>query len=132
MDNGVIVNGTIKDAVDTVTPRLAIRDANLRNVNLYNYCHIPALCGYYFIDSVDVLAADVFLFNLRLDVLKTFETEIKQATATITQRENANPYISNREYVSDTRPIFQKLEFSEDAPFMEYGDIILTTIKGNV
>lgn len=124
-------NGVIFDDFDLITPSIRLRTkTNFTDLQQYNYLLLDG--KYYFVENVVILATDVYRFDLRLDVLNTYPTEIKNATATVINKENANAYISSRETATDVRPQFAKINFSVDAPFMEYGDIILTTTKGNV
>lgn len=136
LDNGTAqtLNGVFFDYFDKITPQIKVRTkVNLTDLKTFNYCYIAALeNSYYFIENITIISNDVFKFDLRLDVLKTYSTEIKAATVTVKAKENANAYISSRETVTDSRPEIEKINFSVNAPFMEYGDIILTTTKGNV
>lgn len=128
------LNGVFYDYYDTITPQIKVRTkANLNDLQKFNYCFIADLENkYYFVEKINILSNDVFRFDLRLDVLNTYKTQILAATATATTAENATPYLSNRENVFDVRPQFEKIAFSVETPFTEYGDMILTTIKGNV
>lgn len=124
-------NGVIFDDFDLITPSIKVRTkTEFANVLAYNYALLDG--KYYFVENAVILATDVYRLDLRLDVLNTYQSEIKATTATVINKENANRYISNRESATDVRPQFAKINFSVDAPFMEYGDIILTTTKGNV
>ena len=128
------LNGVFYDYYDKITPSIKVRtNANLTDLQRFNYCFVPTLNNkYYFVDKITILSTNVFRFDLRLDVLKTYATEIKAATVTVTAKENADNYINSRQTFTDVRPNIEKINFSVNAPFVESGDIILTTIKGNV
>jgi len=133
LTNGVNVDGTIKDATNVITPQIRFRTKqNLQNVNTFNYVYIAALNRYYFVKNCEIISGDVFILSLRVDVLKSYENAILASTATITQRENANKFISNRVNIHDLRPQFTKVNFSVNAPFDENGTLIMVTLKGNV
>lgn len=132
LTNGVNVDGTIKEPFNVLRPIVKFRtNNNLQNVMIYNYCYIADLNRYYFVNSIDAQSADVFILTLSVDVLKSYENEIKAASGTITNRENGNKFISNRANIHDLRPTFEKIDFSVNAPFDETGTLIMVTLKGN-
>lgn len=128
------LNGVFYEYYDTITPQIKARaNANLNDLQKFNYCFIAELDNkYYFVENVVILSNDVFRFDLRLDVLNTYKTQILAATATVTTKENANGYISNRETVYNVLPSIEKINFSENTPFDADGKIIMVTLKGKV
>lgn len=133
LQNGVNVDGTIKDATNVITPQIRLRTKqDLQNVSAFNYVHIAALNRYYFVENCEIQSGDVFILSLRVDVLKSYQNAILASTATITERENASKFISNRAEIHDIRPQFNKINFSVNAPFDENGVLIMVTLKGNV
>ena len=132
LQNGVNVDGSIKDATNVITPQIRLRaNQNLQNVSAFNYVHIAALNRYYFVENCEIQSGDVFVLSLQVDTLKSYENAILASTATITERENANKFISNRSNIHDVRPQFNKINFSVNAPFDENGTLIMVTLKGN-
>lgn len=123
-------SGLLHDVFNIINPILTIRTTAAPFD--FNYCYIPDFGRYYFIDSISIIDNQRAQISLKIDVLNTYKTAILTATATATNRENSTPYISTRENVHDVRPQFAKIPFSVENPFVENGDIILTTIKGNV
>lgn len=67
---------------------------------------------------------------LRIDVLKTYESEILAATGRVSESDTPNPYISNRETVYNRTPNFEKVPFTETGLLNENGGIIMVTLKG--
>lgn len=125
------VNGVMFNDFDIIRPSLKVRSkTNLQDIATFNYCLFNG--KYYFVENITTLSADVYKIDLFIDVLTTYQNQIKAATATVINCTNSNAYISNRQTVTDIRPQFEKLQFSVTAPFIEYGDIVLTTVKGNV
>ena len=69
---------------------------NLKNVNVdvmgydrvSNYAWIPSLNRYYYIDSVELISADVSRLHLKEDVLMTWKTLIKQQSAFVSRSES--------------------------------------------
>lgn len=128
---GVNVDGLIKDVFNVVNPSITLRaNSQINDFKRFNYCYVPILYRYYFVENLTVLSADKCIINLSVDVLQSYSTEIKAATATIIRRENANKFISIRQNIHDVRPSFEKIDFSVNAPFDENGNIIMVTLKG--
>lgn len=124
-------NGVIFEDFDLITPSIKVRTkTEFADILAYNYALLDG--KYYFVENAVILSTDVYRLNLRLDVLTTYQTEIKAATATAINKTNSNPYISNRQNIYDLRPIVTKLDFSENTPFSVSGSIIMVTLKGNV
>lgn len=126
-------NGLLYDSQNVLTPFVRIRktDGVTFEPTFFNYAEISDLGRFYFVTDTIIENTNVIRLNLKLDVLKTYATEILASTATITQRENANAYISNRENVYSIVPNFSKIDFSVNSPFDENGNIIMVTLKGN-
>ena len=56
-------------------------DMTIENENKkFNYCYITELKRYYFIKRVDFIRYSYYRVILEIDVLKTYETEIKALT----------------------------------------------------
>ena len=81
-------------------------------------------------DRVSFEGNNAYELALRVDVLKTYETQILAATGRVSESDNPDPYISNRESVFDRRAKFEKVEFENKDVFNEDGSIIMVTIKG--
>lgn len=126
-------NGLLYDSQNVLTPFVRIRktDGVTFEPTFFNYAEISDLGRFYFVTDTIIENTNVIRLNLKLDVLKTYAAEILASTATITQRENANAYISNRENVYSIVPNFSKIDFSVNSPFDENGSIIMVTLKGN-
>lgn len=131
LNNPVLFDGLLFNNFEVINPVLTIRQTSTNTFKNYNYCYIPIFKRYYFVTSVNI-QNDKIIMNLKVDVLKTYETEILNSYGLIVSRENANGYISNRENIYDLRPTIEKLNFSENTPFNENGSIIMVTLKGNV
>lgn len=126
-------SGLLYDSQNVLTPFVRIRktDGVTFEPTFFNYAEISDLGRFYFVTDTIIENTNVIRLNLKLDVLKTYAAEILASTATITQRENANAYISNRENVYSIVPNFSKIDFSVNSPFDENGNIIMVTLKGN-
>jgi hypothetical protein len=83
------------------------------------------------VDRVSFEGNNAYELVLRVDVLKTYETQILAATGRTSEADNPNPYISNRETVFDRQPNFEKVPFANTGLLNETGGIIMVTLKGN-
>jgi hypothetical protein len=82
------------------------------------------------VDRVSFEGNNAYELSLRVDVLKTYESEILAATGRVSESDNPDPYISNRESVYKRTPNFEKVAFANTGLFKEDGSIIMITIKG--
>ena len=123
----VSMNGDFRGVFNTFRPSITIR---VREVPTYNYCFIPDLNRYYFIDSVTFLGNSSYELSLKVDVLKSNESIILNAKAKSVINDNADPFISNRENVYNRVPNFEKVDFPNKGLLSEQGSIIMVTLKG--
>lgn len=122
------IDGNLRQDFDVLHPVLILKKSPLPD---YNYCYISALGRYYFVDRVTYVGNNQYEITLRVDVLKTYETQILAATATATRRADADKHISSRADVYDRQPHFEKIEFPNSGLLDENGTIIMVTIKGD-
>lgn len=120
-------NGSLRQTFDVLRPQLSIT-ALYRPT--YNYCYIPSLGRYYFVTEIQYAGNKKYDLSLQVDVLKTYENEIMNATATITESDTPQPYVSTRQNVYDKRPNFEQLDFPIKGLFNDTGSIVMVTIKG--
>lgn len=128
LPTGNVINGVIYDRFNICNPVVTVKSPTMITAN---YCKIEKLNRYYFIDKVFYRSCDKWDLQLRVDVLKTYATQILQANATVTVRDNPNKYVSNRNSVYNRKPNFEKIDFPKKGLFNKDGSIIMITIKGN-
>lgn len=128
LENPTTISGVLRQPFNTLNPVFTIRKTEFF---AFNYAYIPATNRYYFVDGVNVLQSDKVEIYLRLDVLKTYETQILSATATVEQSDNPDPYISTRDTVTTRKPQFEKVEFENKGLLNPDGTVIMVTIKGD-
>lgn len=121
------IEGDLRQTFDVLRPTVTLRKQPRPT---FNYCYIPDLGRYYFVDRVSFEGNNAYELTLRVDVLKTYETQILAATGRVSESDNPDPYISNRESVFDRRAKFEKVEFENKDVFNADGSIIMVTIKG--
>ncbi len=121
------IEGDLRQTFDVLRPTVTLRKQPRPT---FNYCYIPDLGRYYFVDRVSFEGNNTYELAFRVDVLKTYESEILTATGRVTESDNPDPYISNRESVYKRTPNFEKVAFTNTGLFKEDGSIIMITIKG--
>lgn len=122
------IEGDLRQTFDVLRPTVTLRKQPRPT---FNYCYIPDLGRYYFVDRVSFEGNNAYELTLRVDVLKTYEGEILAATGRVSESDNPDPYISNRETVFDRQPNFEKVPFANTGLLNETGGIIMVTLKGN-
>jgi hypothetical protein len=125
LTGGTLLQGLLFNGVSVLHPVLKVRTGDFFS---FNYCFIHELNRYYYVDSFNVVEKNVYELHLTVDVLKTYETEIMNATGTVDERENADGFISSRRNVFDVRPNFERIDFDKDL-FDADGTIIMVTLK---
>lgn len=123
----VSVQGSLRGDTDVLRPIITIRQPTRPT---FNYCHIETFGRYYFIDSVTFDGDNRYELSLRVDPLKTYDNEILDAMATLTQADGANRHISTRNTVYDKTPNLEKIEFTNKGLLNEEGTIIMVTLRG--
>lgn len=123
LDSLKTVNGTIKSNFDILSPYVEVSFNPIE----YNYCYIPALKRYYFINDYRVIRNALFGISLKIDVLETYKTQIKTATADLVSSGTAS-YSSNSDYITDVRNTIKKIDFNYT--FNKSNDMVLITLVG--
>ena len=121
------VDGALRQDFDILHPVLTLKHSPLP---AFNYCYVQALGRYYFVDRVEYVGNNTYELSLIVDVLKTYESEILAATGRVTETDNPDPYISNRDTVYRRTPNFEKVPFANTGLLNETGGIIMVTLKG--
>lgn len=122
------IEGDLRQTFDVLHPTVTLRKQPRPT---FNYCYIPSLGRYYFVDRVSFEGNNAYELSLRVDVLKTYESEILAATGRVSESDNPDPYISNRETIYKRTPNFDKVPFANTGLLNETGGIIMVTLKGN-
>lgn len=93
-------NITFKDTADIINPTVKLYSKSLL---LYNYAYIPDFGRYYFINNITTVPKDIYILDLKCDVLESFKDDILQATGLITRNANGNPYFDGGDYLTEVR-----------------------------
>ena len=87
------LNGTLKEQTSILAPVIKI-DGDIPLS--CNYMYIPDFNRYYFIDNISSVTSKIFEISGHVDVLKTYENEIRGCTGIIARQENTwNLYIDD-------------------------------------
>lgn len=121
------IDGALRQDFDILHPVLTLKKTPLP---AFNYCYVSELGRYYFIDRVEYVGNNTYELSLSVDVLKTYESVILNATATVQESDTPLPYISTRRNVYDRQPNIEKVAFPNTGLFNENGSIVMVTIKG--
>lgn len=115
--------GNFKGKVDLQNPVITVTS----NLQAFNYCYIPDLNRYYFIEKIELTSKDIFTLTLHIDVLMSYSTAIKQLQAVVSSSAS-NPYYSGYINGVDVRTEYTTLQFENN--FNENGEIILVALYG--
>ena len=87
LSSGLTVNDVItQNDFDITNFDLLIKNSSF-NIE-YNYCFIPNLNRYYFIENIEKMNGSIYKIRITVDVLKSFSTQIENINAIITKSEN--------------------------------------------
>lgn len=105
------VSATAKGDINIISPVLIIQYFSTD----FNYCYIPEINRFYYVNSLTLLTGQRLQINLSVDVLMSYKEEIKNLTVNVLRYENIEPT-----YLTDSRiPLYsdtvQKvIEFPEN------------------
>ena len=119
--------GIFKTDLDILNPKIIISDSDYLILG-YNYCYITELKRYYFVKNITILSNNRFLIDCKIDVLKTYSTELQNCIGRIIECEN-NFNTLNCE--TDKNEDSNILEYSyDDSTILDQnGSILLITQK---
>lgn len=92
---------------------IEIKISSNTKINFYNYCYIPDLNEYYYITNRKSIAKNVFILELKKDVLMTYKDLILNSYGVV----NSDSYTSNTvPYVKNAFPVTDKIDFNDVFP----------------
>lgn len=107
-----------KDNFNISSPTLFITtDSDIDLDSIGNYCYIPDVNRYYFIDSVEMVNNIIMKLQLDTDYLKTFKTDILQGSGLVKASKNVNNFSSDYDVldtVQEKTIIFPNTCFSSE------------------
>lgn len=118
------LSGTLRDRSDVVSPYILVQS----NPMDYNYVYIEEFGRYYFINDIVNVRKNAWILNLSVDVLMTYNTEIKAMRGIVSRLTTGSAY-APRNLVAEDRETCRKIEF--DYSFTDNGTYVLIG-KGDV
>lgn len=92
----IAIEATIKGECSLTHPQLLFQRGERGYYSNYNYCYIPELNRYYYIDNISFLPGNYAVFDTSIDVLMSHSSAIRSLTAMIERQE----YLYNK-YIND-------------------------------
>ena len=125
LENGLTINDVIiQNDFDITNFDLLIKNSNF-NIE-YNYCFIPDLNRYYFIENIEKMNGSIYKIRITVDVLKSFSSQIENINAIITKSENPdNNFVDCEKSVNYTSEVINLTD-----NFNHSGNLILVTSLG--
>ena len=118
--------GTLKDGCSVLSPSVVLTGENLSG---YNYAYIPEFSRYYFIKEITSVKSGLWEISMRVDVLETYQTQIKAQKAVVERQEqNYNLYLNDPEWKVYTNK--QVLTRQFPSGFLDSGNYFLTVVGG--
>ena len=94
----------------------------------FNYIEIPSLNRFYYVDSIELISADVVRYHLKEDVLMSWKALIRSQKAFVTRYEN-----SSETNIVDVRlPLEDVLSVEYITPTMTQSGLVNTTLSANL
>ena len=129
------INKTLSDGL-TINDVIIQNDFDITNFDLliknssftleYNYCFIPDLNRYYFIESIEKMNGSIYKIRITVDVLKSFSSQIENINAIITKSENPD----NNFVDCEKSETFENEVINLTDNFNHSGNLILVTSLG--
>ena len=125
LENGFTVNDVIiQNDFDITNFDLLIKNSSF-NIE-YNYCFIPDLNRYYFIENIEKMNGSIYKIRITVDVLKSFSSQIENIKAIITKSENPdNNFVDCEKSENYTSEVINLTD-----NFNHNGNLILVTSLG--
>lgn len=122
-------NGNLRDDSKVVNPEIMIEASNLTN---FNYAYIPAFHRYYYIEEITSYRNNLWIVKLKVDVLMSFASDIKDLTCVIeaTEGYKGNEYLSASDsWVNMVKAKTDIINFNGSS-LLSNGEYILITAGG--
>ena len=125
LSDGLTINDVIiQNDFDITDFELLIKNTNFNSE--YNYCYIPDLYRYYFIESIEKMNGSIYKIRITVDVLKSFSSQIEDINAIITKSENPdNNFVDCEKSENYTSEVINLTD-----NFNHSGNLILVTSLG--
>ena len=121
-ENALILEGFSRNQLSITNPVIELEGDE--TILQYNYCFIPELSRYFFVEKIVALSDKRYLFYMSIDVLKTYENQIKELHGEITRNSTPTKYKCE----PTTLDTYQEKKITYDNPFNFEGNNILISV----
>lgn len=101
------LDGTLRDQANILTPQIGLKT----DVSQYNYCYIPEFSRYYYIKEITQYRNNIWIINLKIDVLMSYKDEILNLSGIVSQL-NESSYI-NGSGLYDVRDTHERIDWGD-------------------
>ena len=121
------LTGTLRESTNIIEPSIMVEGEDLTG---YNYAYIADFGRYYFVESIDIVREDLWRLTLKVDVLESFQTAIKEQHVIIADSEEngASDYLDGDQWRSKVKCLTDIINFSSG--LNSTGEYILITVGG--
>lgn len=109
LEDGVTIECNFNIDYDTVHPTIKLV---LPDKFDYNYCYIPEINKYYFVDAVSIKRNNFYEISLTEDVLQTYSEFIKTLSGTVVQSKTPY-YLQSANFPVDSRVQVKQYSFTD-------------------
>lgn len=85
LQDGEIQTGTLRESSSIINPRITFQYSTVPS---FNYVYIPSFNRFYFVNGFTFISKNLWVMELNVDVLMSFNNEIRTQTAYIDRQEN--------------------------------------------
>lgn len=101
------VTGTLRERTNILDPVLWVK----QDPRAYSYAQIEQFNRYYFIDSIQSVTNGLWEIRLHVDVLMSYQNQIKALPALRTKAERPNAYNDAADYSISVKRVLRKINF---------------------
>lgn len=127
LSNELNLNVSVRSDFDVINPQFKLAEIDGVDFTTYNYCYLPELGRYYFIDNKTLVNRKVTLFECSCDVLETYKQNILSSNARFYRNIKSGDYI---EGVFDRSSQASVNIHQSDVSLAGEHTLVLTTIGG--
>lgn len=125
LENMIEFDAQIKGDFNILNP--VFRIITTENLTGKNYCYVPELKRYYFVDSIVIFPINIYVISFKVDVLETWKNDILKSKCSIMQQKQFNKYYNG----NFPTQVNKEIDTYKSETEIEYEkEIILCTIGG--
>lgn len=113
-------NGTLRENCSITDPVITVENINNAIAAVCNYAFIPQFARYYFVRNI-TLSGKLWIISMHVDVLASFQTELKALNAVIARQEKKyNTYLQDGLFKTYQNPHVNILQFPGSFDTQQY------------